>query len=147
MKNLLLSLCAVALLALFSFAPAHAQPGFQICAPVANAAPNCAPVDSSLGLTIAPAGLSYSNITTATTTTIKSGAGVLHSLCINKTVASATVTIYDNTAASGSKIGTITLPATLLQEGGTGCDVFDVGFAIGLTIVTVGAQDITVSWR
>lgn len=124
---------------------AEAASGFQICD---NAAPpNCAPVDPVLGLTIKPAGVSFRNITTATTTTVKSGAGVLHSLCVNKFVASATVTIYDNTAASGTLIATITNPATLLDEGGLGCDVFDAAFSTGLTIVTVGAQDITATYR
>lgn len=88
----------------------------------------------------------FKNITTATTTVVKAGPGVLNTLTINKLVASATVTIYDNTAASGTVIGTITLPATLLAEGPVSA-IYNVAFETGLTVVTVGAQDITVSYN
>lgn len=92
---------------------------------------------------------SYQNITLAapTTTTVKSGAGFLHAITINKPVASSVITIYDNTAGSGTVIGTITLPATLLAQGPYTA-IYDVAFGTGLTIVTAtGASDITVSFR
>jgi len=88
---------------------------------------------------------SFANITSATTTTVKVGAGFFHRLTINLAVASATVTMFDNTAGSGTKIGTITMPATLLASQVV-LD-YDVTFATGLTLVTVGAQDITVAFR
>ncbi len=88
---------------------------------------------------------SYTNITTATTTTVKSGAGFLHLIMINAAVALATITLYDNTSAAGTKIGTITMPATLLASQAT--LRFDVSFNTGLTIVTTGAEDLTISWR
>jgi hypothetical protein len=89
---------------------------------------------------------SYLNITTATTTTVKSGAGTLHVIAINTPVASATITVYDNTAGSGTKIGTISLGGTLAN------DVYDpvlldVSFGTGLTIVTSGATDLTIGYR
>ncbi|MDD4110218.1 MAG: hypothetical protein PHS54_01545 [Clostridia bacterium] len=90
----------------------------------------------------------YSNITLAapTTTVVKTGEGVLHSITINKAVASGTITIYDNTAGSGTKIGTITMPETLLKNQET--LIYDVAFTKGLTIVTAtGAQDITIAYR
>ena len=96
----------------------------------------------------APVGWNYTPITAAapTTTTVKSSRGVLHSIVINTPVASSVITIYDNTAASGTKIGTITLPATLLTEGPYSA-LYDVVFTTGLTITTAtGASDITVSW-
>lgn len=83
---------------------------------------------------------SPSNITTATTTTVKSGAGFLHSITVNTTAAGA-ITIYDNTAASGTKIGTI--KASVVEQ----TFFFDVSFSTGLTIVTAAASDITVSYR
>ena len=91
---------------------------------------------------------SYQNIVLAapTTTTVKSGAGFLHSITINKATATGVITIYDNTAGSGTVIGTITQPAALLANQVT--LVFDVSFSTGLTIVTAtAAQDITVSYR
>lgn len=91
---------------------------------------------------------SYTNIVLAapTTTAIKSGSGLLHSITINKPVAASVITVYDNTAGSGTLIATITLPAALLTEGPYS-GIYDVAFATGLTIVTAtGASDITVAW-
>lgn len=83
------------------------------------------------------------NITTQTTTVVATGNGVLHMIVFNKPVATGTVTIYNNTAASGTKLGTITIPATpqpsVLR--------YDAAFGTGLTIVTgVADQDITIIW-
>lgn len=90
------------------------------------------------------AGNSFSHIATATTTTVKSGAGVLHSITINAlgTVAS-TTTVYNNTAGSGAVIAIINTLA------GQESYIYDVAFSIGLTLVTTGtvAPDITVSYR
>lgn len=86
----------------------------------------------------------YTNVASATTTAVKSGAGTLHSITVNKAVASGVITVYDNTAGSGTKIATITNPATLLHS-----QMFlpyGVRFATGLTIVTSAADDITVAW-
>lgn len=89
-------------------------------------------------------GHSFAHISTATTTTVKSGAGYLHTLSVNGlgTVAS-TTTVYDNTAGSGTVIAVINTLA------GQESYVYDVAFATGLTIVTTGtvAPDITVSYR
>ncbi len=82
-----------------------------------------------------------------TTTTVKSGAGRFHKLCINKAAANGVITIYDNTAASGTLIATITQPAALLSSG-INCAEYDLAFGTGLTIVTAtAAQDITVTYR
>lgn len=90
-------------------------------------------------------GYSFVNITLAapTTTVVKTSAGILHTITFNKPVATGVITIYDNTAASGTVIGTITVPASpqpVTLE-------FDVAFGTGLTITTAtAAQDITVSF-
>jgi hypothetical protein len=95
-------------------------------------------------LGVAAVGHSFAHIATSTTTTVKSGAGILHTLTVNNlgTVAS-TTTIYDNTAGSGTVIAIINTLA------GQTSYVYDVVFATGLTIVTTGtvAPDITVSYR
>lgn len=95
-------------------------------------------------ITTQMAGWSFQNITTSTTTTVKSGAGVLHLVNVNAlgTVAS-TTTVYDNTAGSGTKIATIN-SLTL-----SGPFQYDIAFSTGLTLVTTGTQapDITVSYR
>ena len=86
----------------------------------------------------------YNNITTDTKTTVKSGAGVLHTITFNNPAATEVVTIFDNTAASGTKIGTITTPASPVPVTIT----YDVNFATGLTLLTAtAAGDITVSFK
>jgi len=53
-----------------------------------------------------------------------------------------TITIYDNTAASGTKIGTATVFAATNP-----CLTYDVNFTTGLTVVTATASsDLTVSY-
>ncbi len=85
------------------------------------------------------------NITAAapTTTVIKNGNGILHTITCNKPVATGVITIYDNTAASEAVIGTITVPASPMPVTLT----YDITFNVGLCIVTsVAAQDITVTY-
>lgn len=87
---------------------------------------------------------SYSHIATATTTTVKSGAGTLRSITVNSlgTVAS-TTTVYDNTAGSGTVIAVINTLAL------SGTFDYNIQFATGLTIVTTGtaAPDLTISYK
>lgn len=85
------------------------------------------------------------NITLAapTTTVVETGSGILGAIVFNKPVATGVVTVYDNTAASGTVIATITVPANpqpFRLE-------YNIEFVTGLTIVTsVAAQDITVTY-
>ena len=86
----------------------------------------------------------YNHITASTTTLVKTGAGVLHSISINSkgTIASIT-TIFDSTTGSGAVIGVVDSLNLF------GSMTMDVQFTNGLTIVTTGtvAPDITVSYR
>lgn len=114
---------------------------------IGRSAQGAAKNNTGIGVTaVEESGRTYSHISTATTTTIKSGAGFLHTLVINTTVALGTITIYDNTAGSGTVIAVITNPATLLQMGPLTA-TYDIAFTTGLTIVTTGAQDLTVAYR
>lgn len=85
------------------------------------------------------------NITTATTTVVKSGPGVLHSIIVNKAVVSQTVTVYDNTSAAGTKLATVTWAAALTSDPPFSA-IYDIGFTTGLTVVTGGASDITITY-
>ncbi len=88
----------------------------------------------------------YLNITGTGTALARTGNGILHTVCFNNPIGSSTITIYDGTSAAGTKIGTITLPATgFLPQ----CLLYDVAYGIGLTLVTGSAtsSDITVSYR
>lgn len=102
---------------------------------------------SGLGvMAVEQGGASWANITTGATTVVKSGAGTLHKIIINTPVASATLTLYNNTSAAGNKIGTITLPSTITGETPISLE-YDLYFSLGLTIVTSGATDLTVVYR
>lgn len=85
----------------------------------------------------------FNAISTATTTLVKAGRGILHTITILGGVAGA-ITVYDNNVASGTEIaptftpGNVTVPVTL---------TFDAEFANGLTIVTGAATLITVTYK
>lgn len=86
---------------------------------------------------------SYSHLAANATTTIKSGAGKLHSITINTLGVADTITVYDNTAGSGTVIAVIN--AAVSQQ----TLLYDVVFSTGLTVVIAGttAPDITVAYR
>ena len=86
----------------------------------------------------------YENINTNTTTTVKSGSGVLKRIVVNKVGASSnTCTIYDNTSGTGTIIGTIDPVHTQIVF------EYDVVFNTGLTIVTATgtAADLTIVYQ
>jgi hypothetical protein len=93
------------------------------------------------------AGSSGTNITAATTTTVKGSAGILRRMLIATGVASATVKLFN--VASGSCSGTpgsgaagvITLPATLSNPFSL---EFNQTFSAGICVVTSGATNLTV---
>lgn len=71
------------------------------------------------------------------TTTVKTGAGVLHSITFHgAATATNTTTIYDNSAASGTLIAipvatAVTAPVTV---------IYDLAFSTGLTVITATAN-------
>lgn len=90
-------------------------------------------------------GYSFLNITLAapTTTLVRTGSGILHSITFNKPVATGTVVMYDSITAANTKIGSVTTPASPQPVS----LFYDIAFTNGLTIVTdAAAQDITVSY-
>ena len=97
---------------------------------------------ASSGAPLEGPGCRYAHIATQATTILKSASGTLHTITVNSAANNtATVTVYDNTAGSGTIIAAIvTTQITTLT--------FDVGFANGLTIVTsVANPDITINWE
>ena len=83
-------------------------------------------------------------ITTGTTTLVRTGPGVLHSVVVNKPVASATITICDAiTNTNAFAILTCSSTATDLRPFTM---IYDCTFNTGLSITTSGATDITVNW-
>ncbi len=83
------------------------------------------------------------NITAIGTTIVKDGPGFFKSITLNNPVATSVITIYDNTAASGTILGTITIPSSPQPVTLS----YDIATQKGLTIVVAtAASDITVSY-
>lgn len=84
----------------------------------------------------------FKQTTTNETVTLKSGPGTLHRVVISKAGgAGSTIQLYNNTAASGELIATITTE-TALGSVELGCD-----FDVGLTYVTSSADcEVTLIW-
>jgi hypothetical protein len=82
-------------------------------------------------------------ISTATTTTVKTGVGVVHAISIVGGTLGA-ITVYDNTAASGTTILPTFTPTAALP-----CPsiILDETFTVGLTVVTAAATIINISYR
>jgi hypothetical protein len=85
----------------------------------------------------------YTTITTATTTLVKTGVGLVHTISILGGTLGA-ITVYDNTAASGTTILPTFTPTAALP-----CPpiILDESFTVGLTVVTAAATIINVSSR
>jgi len=92
----------------------------------------------------------YAYITAAapTTTTIATRPVILSGITLNKAIATGVITIYDGVdVSSGTVIGIITSPASLLQNQ-VSLDYHDIELKKGLVIVTsIAAQDILVAYR
>lgn len=86
----------------------------------------------------------YLNITGDATTLVKTGTGVLYAITINAPTATEVITLYDGLSTAGTKIGTITIPASPMPVSLH----YNASFQTGLTIVTATAtSDITVTFR
>lgn len=93
------------------------------------------------GVRAYPDDYNSTRITTATTTTIKTGAGRLARVLVDGGTLGA-ITIYDNTAGSGTIIASYT-PTTSVDRD----KQFFCKFNTGLTIVTAAATQVVVTWR
>ena len=85
-------------------------------------------------------GYSFLNMSTTVSTLIKSGNGILHAIVVN-TGAAGIVTVYDNTAGSGTKI------ATLKSGVAEGTYTFDLKFDNGLYVIPAAAVNVTYIYR
>jgi hypothetical protein len=86
----------------------------------------------------------YTNIAAQTAgVALRTGRGVLHAIAFNKPIATSVLTVYDGTSTSGTKIATITIPASP----NTPTLLYDVAFSTGLFVVMATADmDVTISW-
>lgn len=84
-------------------------------------------------------GTTTTAITTATTTILKSASGVIGTLVNAGGATSGSITVYDNTAASGKIVWSGTLTAGQALSLNMPC-------SIGITVVTAAANTLAVSW-
>jgi hypothetical protein len=86
----------------------------------------------------------YTNVAAQTAgTLLRTGYGVLHAIAFNKPIATSVLTIYDGISTGGTKIATITIPASP----NTPTLLYDVAFGTGLFVVMATADmDVTISW-
>jgi hypothetical protein len=97
----------------------------------------------------------YRNISGNSSTTVKSSPGYLHAIAVNNNNTCGTVTLYDNTSATGTKIATIQIGSPsggLLSTTGFQSPVtlpMGIAFTTGLTVVTAGStnNDITLCFK
>lgn len=82
----------------------------------------------------------YASISTATTTIVKTGQGILHNILVTGGTAG-TISVYNNTIASGD-----TLVALFSSTNAIASYPFDIAFSSGCTVVTGGATNITVTY-
>jgi hypothetical protein len=98
---------------------------------------------SSDGSLIVSQRFAYRLQVTAATVTLKSAEGVLHTICYNTPVNGSVMTVYDNTTNSGTEIALITPPNAATPF----CITLDAEFNTGLTFVTTGTGNWTLTYR
>lgn len=100
-------------------------------------------VDSYGGVFTVTDGFTPVEITSKTTTLVKSGAGLVGDITINASGSTDTITVYDALTATGTPIATITSPTVGMKF----CELYK--FTTGLCVVTGGttAGKYTVSYQ
>ncbi len=79
------------------------------------------------------------------TNAIKSGAGFIHSISVDKWVTGLVIDIYDALTVTGTPIRKITLSST--DTGPIPASIVDIPFATGLTVNLSAAADVGISYR
>ncbi len=92
-----------------------------------------------------PVGWNKAVITAAapTTTVVKAGPGMVHTITLNGPAATGTITVYDALTATGTPVAIITTPASPFPVTLT----YDMKMDVGITVVTgTAAQNVTVTF-
>ena len=85
-------------------------------------------------------GYSFKNLADTVSQVVKTGNGLLHAIIINAKAAG-TLTVYDNTAGSGTKI------ATFASNAPEGTYTFNLKFATALYVIPAAAVNVTYIYR
>ncbi len=113
--------------------------------PYAAAAAIFKPVALPIEGTVTIGGYNYTRVTTAATTLVKTGPGVLHAVIVNKPTATATIELDDALTNTTPIIGLLAAFAASIAPFSL---IYDVAFTTGLS-VTVGTAtvDATIVWK
>ena len=127
--------------------PVAAKATLASSEPYAVAVATFRPVLLGVQGTVFIGGYNYTRVTTAATTLVKNGPGILHSVCVNTLGASATIELDDAITNTTPIIGKIALPATITAITGFVLD-YDVQFNTGLSVtVATATVDATIIWK
>jgi len=102
------------------------------------------PVTVGVQGTVTIGGYNYTHISSATTTLVKTGAGVLHAIVVNKPVAG-TVEADDALTNTTPVIGIMTIGTVTSMPPFSA--IYDIAFSTGLSITTSVAVDLTIVWK
>ncbi len=103
------------------------------------------PVMLGMQGTVTIGGYNYTRVTTAATTLVKTGAGILHAIVVNTPTATATIEFDDaltNTTPIIGKMGAFAASIAPFSV------IYDVAFSTGLSVtVAVATVDATIVWK
>lgn len=95
--------------------------------------------------TVQIGGYNYTRVTTAATTLVKTGPGILHAVIVNTPTATATIELDDALTNTTPIIGKMLMPTTASNPFTV---VYDVAFSTGLSVtVAVATVDATIVWK
>lgn len=135
MKRIILSLIAL----LLSVQISYSQAPTKLC--ITTNGNNCIEIQGNFPFPVYQSGSTYTNITTSTNTVIKAAAGTFAGLVVNSAgPTGSSATVYDNTACSGTVIGTFTTTAQ-------GSIPINAAALTGICVTTISAANLTVLWR
>lgn len=103
------------------------------------------PVVLGVAGTVQIGGYNYTRVTTAATTLVKTGPGILHAVIVNTPTATATIELDDALTNAAPIIGKLLMPTTAANPFTV---PYDVAFSTGLSVtVAVATVDATIVWK
>jgi hypothetical protein len=126
-------------------APLIPQATIAASKPWAAASAIFKPVVVGVQGTVTIGGYNYTRVTTAATTLVKTGPGILHAVIVNKPTATATIELDDALTNTTPIIGIMLMPTTAANPFTV---VYDVAFSTGLSVtVAIATVDATIVWK
>lgn len=132
-------------LALSTLTPVIPQATIAASKPWVAVAAIFRPIAMGIQGTVTIGGYNYTRVTTAATTLVKTGPGVLHAIVVNTPTATATIEADDALTHTSPVIGAMAAFAASIAPFGL---IYDAAFSTGLSVtVGVATVDATIIWR